>query len=378
MQEESLIGHAAELVRIIRKSPQPGDRIASEFFRSKKYIGARDRRYIGELIFRVQRKLAWAEAYAKTHNIEDVTQAAVKLESDETIADFLASLSVHEQVNTQEWLLAETEKRWDDAADVWRAMMEPAPLGLRVNLMRATREQVIDELIADGMEPIAGEHSPAAVIIHQRVNLSQHRLYKEGFIEVQDEGSQLIGYACQLEDDAIVLDACAGAGGKTVQLADLSKGKGTIYAQDIEWNRLKEVSKRAHKSGAQNVKVELLHRGQKQRDRKTTHYDIVLVDAPCTGTGTVRRLPMVKWRLDEKQMKRYFRKQLMLLNVNAELVVHGGFLVYSTCSILPAENEEVAQRFLADNPEFTMDEQRQVDPFHHGTDGLYYARLKKA
>ena len=377
MKEESLIGHASELVRIIRKSPQPADRLTQEFLRSKKYIGARDRRYISELTFRVQRKLGWAVNYAKAKGLEDITQAAVDLEHDDSFADILASLPEHEQVNTQPWLLEETKRRWDDAADVWRAMMEPAPLCLRVNLMRVTREKILGVLEQEGIDAEPGKHSPAAIVINKRVNLTQHDLMKEGFVEVQDEGSQLIGYACEVEEGMVVLDACAGAGGKTVQLADIMNGTGTVYAQDIEWKRLKEVSKRAHKSGVQNVKVELLHRGTKQRNRSTTHYDVVLVDAPCSGMGTIRRLPMVKWRYNEQQLERQVRKQLMLLNANAPLVVEGGSLVYSTCSILPSENEDVVQRFLTDNPEFTLDVERQVDPHHDGTDGLYWARMKR-
>ncbi len=390
MKEESLLGHASELVRIIRKSPQPGDAIASEYFRSKKYIGAKDRRFISEWVFTTLRQLSLAEAYGKDHGIDDVVHACYSMQGEER-----GSYPLHIEICTQPWLLDETLKRWPDAADVWRAMMLPAPLGLRVNLRRVSRDKVMAALQAEDIPCEGGRHSPAAIIIHKRVNLTQHPLYKGGFIEIQDEGSQMISLACNAQPGMRVLDACAGAGGKTLHLADIMKDQGIIVARDIEWNRLREIPIRAHTAGVQCIRVDLTQSTAPRTEERTvsgksprikyspqtTNYkqqstfDIVLVDAPCSGMGTVRRLPMVKWRLTPEQLERHARKQLKILTENAQFVAEGGALVYATCSILPGENEQVVEKFLAAHPQFRLDEQRQMDPYHDQTDGLYYARL---
>lgn len=407
MKEESLLGHTSELVRIIRKSPQPGDAIASEYFRSKKYIGAKDRRFISEWVFTTLRQLALAEAYGKDHGIEDVVQACFAMlnsQSHNAQTAVIPSVSeegaegeypLHLRVCTQQWLLDETLKRWPDAAEVWRAMMEPAPLGLRVNLRRVSRDKVIDALRSEDIPCEGGKHSPAAIIVHKRVNLTQHPLYKGGFIEIQDEGSQMISLACKAQPGMRVLDACAGAGGKTLHLADIMKDQGIIVARDIEWNRLREIPIRAHTAGVQCVRVDLTQSTAPRTEERTpsgkrprikyspqttnykqqTTFDVVLVDAPCSGMGTVRRLPMVKWRLTPEQLERHARKQLKILTENAQFVAEGGALVYATCSILLGENENVVEKFLAAHPQFKLEEQRQMDPYHDGTDGLYFARL---
>ncbi len=411
MQLSSLRGHSAELVRIIRKSPQPGDAIASEYFRSKKYLGGADRRFISGLVFQTLRTLSLSEAIAAHLSLEDVVHGAHLLQDNSENVDlsFIGDLPFHIQINTQEWLLSSTQKRWpDDSADVWCAMMNSAPLVLRVNLRRVTRNSVLQKLVEEGIDCTIGPLSPAAIIVNQRVNLQQHPLYTGGFVEVQDEGSQLIGYACAPNEDDNILDACAGAGGKSLHLADIQSDKGRITAHDIEWNRLKEVPTRANRAGIRSVwasvddgrKQSRQPRAESQQldARHPTLYDIVLVDAPCSGMGTVRRLPMPKWRLNEASLKRHVRKQQSVLKEYAPHVREGGVLVYSTCSILPEENERVIEHFLSEHPDFQPDplapcfekygihipdlhtsasHMFQADPFHHGTDGLFMARMKK-
>ncbi len=397
MQLSSLLGHAAELVRIIRKSPQPGDAIASEYFRSKKYIGASDRRFISGLVFHTLRTLSLSEAVQQHYALEDVVQGAHMLleQPDQIDQAWLASLPVHVRICTQDWLLASTQLRWPDHAwRVWDAMTSAAPLVLRVNLRRASRDAVLKKLIDEGLNATPGQLSPAAILIHQRVNLLQHPLYLNGIVEVQDEGSQLIGYACAPLEHDVVLDACAGAGGKTLHIADLQNDHGRVTAHDIEWNRLKEIPKRAERAGLRSIKLET----SKQRDQRgLTQADIVLVDAPCSGLGTVRRLPTVKWRITPDTLARHARKQLQVLEQYAGLVVPGGILVYATCSIMPEENERVVEQFLLAHPEFVPDPLApcfarhgitisgvlgdqatlQVDPYHHNTDGLFMARMRK-
>ena len=392
MQLTSLLGHTAELVRIIGKSPQPGDALASEYFRSKKYLGATDRRFISGLVFHALRTLVLSERVAERLGLADVVHGAYVLRDNPDNVDlsWISELPIHEQVCTQEWLLDATRERWgDDAPQVWRAMMDSAPMVLRVNLRRASRERVLKQLQSDNIECTLGAISPAAIVVHQRVNLMQHPLYLSGIVEVQDEGSQLIGYAAAPDEHIRILDACAGAGGKTLHLADLQNDHGKLVAHDIAWPRLKEVSKRAARAGVRSIRVE--HNATFDRPQ----FDMVVVDAPCSGMGTVRRLPMVKWRLQPDVAARHGAKQRAILSQYAGAVAPGGVLIYATCSILPAENEHVVAAFLAEHPEFAPDDLApimermnvqiqttghtlQCDPLHHSTDGLFVARMRRS
>ncbi len=395
MQLSSLLGHASELVRIIRKSSQPADSIASDYFRSKKYLGSTDRRFISSLVFYTLRTLLLSEATREALGMDDVTHAAHFLMEPPANADlsFIETLPLHVQINTQEWLLTSTQRRWpDDAHEVWRSMMQPAPLVLRVNLRRTHRANVIAHLESQGITCEEGKLAPGAIVVHQRVNLLQHELYRNGIIEVQDEGSQLVGLACAVEEHDAILDACAGAGGKSLHLADIQHDRGRITAHDVEWQRLKEVSKRATRAGLRSIQV--------PRSLGKEKYSLVLVDAPCSGLGTVRRMPMAKWRITPELLQRHANKQLKVLEQYAPYVADGGVLMYATCSIMPEENEDVVCRFVERNPDFATEpiparqgylpgslpgrvicpaegSVLQVDPFHHSTDGLFMARLRR-
>lgn len=369
MQLTSLLGHSAELVRIIRKSSQPADAIARDYLRSRKYIGARDRRFINTHTFYTLRILAIAEAYAMQHNIVDVTQAAYELD---LTSSWVQTQPLHVQVNTQEWLLQETQQHLPEAEAIWRCMMDQAPVGIRVNLRRTTREHVLGKLREQAIDANPSPLTPSCIIINERVNILQHPLYLDGFIEIQDEGSQHIALATNVQPGMRVLDACAGAGGKSMHLADMMNGQGAIVSRDIEWQRLKEIPKRAARAGITNIQTQKVSEGSARRNAP---FDVVLVDAPCTGMGTIRRSPMVKWRLTQKQLEKHASKQRMILRENANEVRVGGVLVYATCSILADENEQVVRTFLRDHPQFTLDAQQQLDPLHHGTDGLYWARM---
>lgn len=392
MQLSSLLGHTSELVRIIRKSSQPGDTLASEYFRSKKYIGATDRRFISGLVFYTLRTLVLAERVAERLDLPDVVHGAYVLRDNPDNLDlsWITGLPLHEQVCTQQWLLDATRERWtDDAPEVWRAMMQSAPMVLRVNLRRASRERVVQQLQSENIECTSGAISPAAIVVHQRVNLMQHPLYLNGIVEIQDEGSQLIGFACEPDQHMHILDACAGAGGKALHLVDLQNDHGKLVAHDIAWPRLKEVSKRASRAGVRSIRVE--HNVTFDRPQ----FDMVVVDAPCSGMGTVRRLPMVKWRLQPDVAARHGAKQLDILSTYARAVAPGGVLIYATCSILPVENEYVVSAFLESHHQFVPDELApvmdrmgvhiqttghtlQCDPLHHSTDGLFVARMRRS
>jgi 16S rRNA (cytosine967-C5)-methyltransferase len=218
---------------------------------------------------------------------------------------------------------------------------------------------------------------------------------------VQDEGSQLIGYALSPGPGEKVLDACAGAGGKTLHIADLTNGRASILATDMDFIRLRELGKRAYRAGIDSIKTQLIKSG-KPIDIKNIGdnglYDSVLVDAPCSGIGTVRRMPMQKYRLNEALLEKHAKKQLEILNNYSQLVKDGGILVYSTCSLMPEENSGVVGKFLSLHPEFCADPLEPVFSEHgiklmglsensntltlfphiHGTDGFFMARLIKS
>lgn len=435
MKGSSLVGHAAEALRIVWKSPQPADQIVSEYFRSKKYIGSGERRFLSELVFAALRvhslaitvvsptftneqgetqtaedhersiigTLALSIAGLIPVNLEPSLRRAAGADTDAFIAtlpQFSAAqldamhLSDDTLACTQQWLIDETRRKWpsindvradnkdnealsdDEALLIWKAMLAPAPLCLRVNARRATRDQVMAHLRSEGVECEAGNHAPMAIIIQQRVNLLQHPLVQTGVVDIQDEGSQLISLACEAKQGMRILDACAGAGGKSMHLADIINDTGEIIARDIEPMRLKETVTRARRAGLRSVIAEFdTHRGAAKNRADT--FDVVLIDAPCTGMGTVRRIPLPKWRLSPDQLKRHTAKQLRLIQQNADKVLEGGSLVYATCSILPSENEDVVRAFLSSTSDFRLEYEAQVDPYHHGTDGLYMARLRK-
>lgn len=427
MRIESLLGHATQLWSRVSGRADPADRLVTEYLRSRKYLGAADRRFISNLIFLLQRTLSLSELIARSNHLPDLQHAALALGCSGIVKPSLVD-AVHKasgnedlpvQVSVaiewckhnldsnvgvldlcdeptwsciQPWILADMERvmKRETAIQLFRSMMSPAPLGLRVNMRLASRREVIDILTADGYSAQPGLWSESAVVIDERVHLTTHPLYRAGVFEIQDEGSQLVSDVCMAwgERPTVVLDACAGAGGKTLHLADLLGDEGRIFAADVEPRRLKEVTHRASKCGLTSVRTFLW---TTERRRRPMEADLVLVDAPCSGMGTIRRLPMVKWRLTPERLRRYTTKQLSILEEYANHVKLGGLLVYATCSIMPDENEGVVGSFLKRNPNFVSEPApylniptglkvtygMQFDPLSHGTDGLYAMRLRR-
>lgn len=491
MQLPSLLGHAAELFRIIRKSPQPADALASDYFRSKKYIGSKERRFLSEAVFAALRTMSAAghcaaaglravyeQAEAGQPNDEsapvDIVAAACLLGErlgamnstdvlsavpgnavgDETaLCDALAQAwaraterppedgagwcgavrEAWERLDTdatriagegpandeelgllavrccvQPWMLKAWRddpvhgRSWREVAAVAQSLIPSAPLCLRVNTMLMTRDEALRRLADQGVEAEPGAVSPAAVVCRRRVDIRRLDLVTGGALEVQDEASQLVAYAVAPEEDWTVLDACAGAGGKSLHLAVEQHDRGTVVASDIEFRRLKEIASRARRSGLSSIRVVPLPRSTRsdgeppaELARYRDRCDAVVVDAPCSGMGTVRRMPLPKWRLTPELLARHTAKQRGVLATYAQCVRPGGVLVYSTCSIMPQENDEVVQAFLADHPEFEREPvvpllERQgvritkaagqtltLTPSEHGTDGFFIARMRR-
>jgi 16S rRNA (cytosine967-C5)-methyltransferase len=278
-------------------------------------------------------------------------------------------------------------------------MKESAPLDLRVNSIKAERDAVLEELRAHhvGVEPT--RFSPDGLRLSEKPGLMQWPAYREGRIEVQDEGSQLIARLLAPKRGEMVVDFCAGAGGKTLALGALMRSSGRLYAFDINEKRLHGLVPRLKRSGLSNVHpVAIRNESDARVKRLHGKCDRVLVDAPCSGSGTLRRNPDLKWRFSEAELDRVNEVQHAVLRAAARLLKPGGRIVYATCSLLERENQQVIERFLADHPDFSVipaatvlrAQKIEVDqlarfapyfvmlPHVHGTDGFFSAVLERA
>jgi 16S rRNA (cytosine967-C5)-methyltransferase len=283
----------------------------------------------------------------------------------------------------------------EETALLVTALNQPAPLDLRVNPMKIDRAGAIAALHAHGIDAHPTRYSPYGLRIEGRPTLGRHPLYESGAIEVQDEGSQLLALLVAPKRREMVVDFCAGAGGKTLALGALMQSTGRLYAFDVSERRLKAFEPRLKRSGLSNVHPQLLANEADARVKRLAgKIDRALVDAPCTGLGTLRRNPDMKWRQPESAVAEMAAKQAAILASAARLVKPGGRLVYATCSLLDQENRAVVDAFLAAQPAFALRPASEVLralgidldtgpylellPHRHGTDGFFAAVLERA
>ena len=286
----------------------------------------------------------------------------------------------------------------DETRALAAALNQRAPLTVRANLLRATRDEVRAALEAEGARVADGRWSPHALIFTGRTNVFALKSFKAGLFEVQDEGSQLIAEACGARPGDLVVDACAGAGGKALALAAEMRNRGKLIACDRDGRRLDEMRPRARRDGVHNWEARTVAEGpagEPRIDDLRGKADVVLVDAPCSGLGALRRNPDARWRMDEAEVDSFPPRQLAILSRYSALVRPGGRLVYATCSINRRENEDVRRAFLAEHPEFEAvppseslgveraaalgsgTEDLQLLPHRHGTDGFYIAPMRR-
>jgi 16S rRNA (cytosine967-C5)-methyltransferase len=292
--------------------------------------------------------------------------------------------------------LINTYESTDFVMNLSNAFKEQAPTSIRVNQFIHNKEIVSNHLKSNNINVSESKLSPSALILEKRVQLNINPLFKDGFFEVQDEGSQLISFALAPEKKSSVLDACAGAGGKTLHIADIQHDSGRIIAFDTDFLRLKELRKRANKHRYNSIETLFDKNGILPDNLKGT-FDFVLIDAPCSGMGTSRRLPLTKWRLTCDLLEKHSRKQLKLIIYYSEFVKPGGIMVYSTCSFMSQENDDIVASFLDNHPDFKPDS--LIEPFSkfgvnlqfkgtdtykitllpslHNCDGFFIARFKK-
>jgi 16S rRNA (cytosine967-C5)-methyltransferase len=398
----------------------PADAVMSRFFREHPALGRRDRSLVAEAIFFSLRRFAtlgWAlqpaaparaprlaalVALARQHGLDALDARALRGDAaavKNALAIDLDRAPASVRAELPHWLYLAIEQQYEDAKPLMAALTESAPLDLRVNLIRATREAVLEELAAHRVGAVATRYSPEAVRLADKPALTQWPAYREGRIEVQDEGSQLIARLVQPRRGEMVVDFCAGAGGKTLALGALMRSSGRLYAFDINQRRLEGLGPRLKRSGLSNVHpVAIRSEADVRVKRLHGKCDRVLVDAPCSGSGTLRRNPDLKWRFDESEVARVNEVQRSVLAAAARLLKPGGRLVYATCSLLARENQQVVEEFVAANPGYrvvpasgvlasqsiVVDHWQRFAPYFvmlphlHATDGFFAAVIERA
>ncbi len=261
----------------------------------------------------------------------------------------------------------------EEWSDLMKELNQPAALVIRVNTLKTTKDQLGQALQKEGVgyENMDGD----ALLIPDRKRLTHFKIFRQGWFEIQDYSSQLVAPLLGVESGMTVIDACAGAGGKALHIAALMGNKGRIIAMDVSKRKLAELEKRAKRAGVDIIETYLIHPNEKFNKFEGVA-DRLLLDVPCSGTGTIRRSPGIKWKLKQQHIDRHTALQVEILNKYPTMLKKEGQMVYATCSILPEENTDQVNHFLTTTNQFTLDEEKQLLPTE-GHDGFYMARIKK-
>jgi len=395
---------------------QPADAVLSSYFRAHSQLGQHDRAFIADSVFGVLRHRYGIEFHtgadtprrlllAYLNRVEGISLRQLEPLIGHDDVRWAAALKARREsapplsvaAELPQWLVARLESELPEAEilALGRALQQPAPLDLRVNSLRARRVDVLEALAAEKINAMATPYSPFGVRLEAKPALNRHPLFVSGKIEVQDEGSQLLCYLVAPKRREMVVDFCAGAGGKTLMLGALMQSLGRLYAFDVSEHRLDKLKPRLKRSGLSNVHPQLLVSENDIRVKRLGgKIDRVLVDAPCSGFGTLRRNPDLKWRQNDAGIAELAAKQRAILTAAAALVKPGGRLVYATCSFLRAENQDIVADFLAAHPHFRLlpandilrQQQIALDtgkflqlyPHRHGCDGFFAAVMERA
>ncbi len=406
-----LLQLATQALDLVLDFKRPADAELSAFFRDHKKLGSHDRAFVAEAVFGVLRRyrylsvvvpaanprtlvIAWLikargmsgavlEQFAKPELIDHIRNA----KTDDLVLGIAADLP--------DWVIEKLQPSMGDAdiLALGRALQLQAPLDVRVNTIKANRETVLAQLLAEGMAVEATSYSPWGIRFKDHPAINRHPLFVNGSLEVQDEGSQLLALLVGARRGEMVCDFCAGAGGKTLAIGAMMASSGRLYAFDVAEKRLVKMKPRLARSGLSNVMPQLLSSENDTRVKRLAgKLDRVLVDAPCSGLGTIRRNPDLKFRQSPESVAELTQKQTAILRSAAKLLKPGGRLVYATCSLLTEENEAVVETLLAEGkftllPVSEVLAQSKIDldtgpilkmsPSIHGTDGFFAAVLVK-
>jgi len=372
MHPKALLDACSELVRLSLKFDHPADAIVSRFFREHRGLGPRERATLAETVYTVLRKKLLFDHFAPSGSGPKERRLAIL--GFYGPGDFLRSALSEQEIkwldqcekirpedlmerhrhNLPEWLVQPLKDQLGD--EFWplvESFNKGAGLDLRVNTFKAKRADLQKELAALGIKAVPTPYSPWGLRIAGKPSLNKMEAFKRGDFEVQDEGSQLLAMLLDAKRGEMVVDFCAGAGGKTLALGAAMRSTGRLYAFDTSAGRLDAFKSRLARSGLSNVHpAAIAHERDDRVKRLSGKIDRVLVDAPCTGMGTLRRNPDLKWRQNQQTVDEMTVKQTAILQSAARLLKPGGRLVYATCSVLPQENETIAMAFSEANPDF--------------------------
>lgn len=372
MHPKALLEATADLVGLVLKFDHPADQVVSRFFREHREFGPRERATLTETVFTVLRKKLLFDHLSPSgsgskerrmailgfHSPRDFLVSALndteKRWLDNCDAVKQEDLLERHRHNLPEWLVAPLKAQLGDG--FWplvESLQQPAPLDLRVNTLNDKRPDVKAEFKKAGMQSVETPFSPWGLRIEGKPALNKFDAFTRGAVEVQDEGSQLLALMLDAKRGEMVVDFCAGAGGKTLAIGASMRNTGRLYAFDTSAHRLDALKPRLARSKLSNVHpAAIAHERDERIKRLAGKIDRVLVDAPCSGLGTLRRNPDLKWRQSPQSVLEMTVKQTAILQSAARLVKSGGRLVYATCSVLPQENEAIAEAFAAANPDF--------------------------
>ncbi|SCA56908.1 tRNA/rRNA cytosine-C5-methylase [Candidatus Terasakiella magnetica] len=426
MKPAARLQSVIELLEAVFEGKRPADALSTDYFKARRYAGSKDRRFINTRLYETLRnraKLGWLaeqvslEATPRTLVLID---AALKEEDVQSLftgdqyapealsaqeIGTLALLSDHDVTNAPdpirfeypEWLDKDLrESLGEHFEEVINALNQEAPLDIRINALHPDKAKAVEILKAQNIEAEPTPYSPWGLRSAKKVKLGGIKAYKEGLIDIQDEGSQLISLLTQPKDCELVMDFCAGAGGKTLAMAAEMENKGALYALDISPTRLYKMRPRLERAKVSNVH---LHPIKAENDpwlkQFETRLDRVLIDAPCSGVGSWRRAPESRWKMTSELLEDLIGRQERILDSSAHLVRPGGYVVYATCSLLKRENEDQIAKFLTSHDNYTVlpvseawadlfdtecpfeGEFMQMRPDLHKSDGFFCAILQR-
>ncbi|MXV44232.1 class I SAM-dependent methyltransferase [Saccharibacter sp. 17.LH.SD] len=433
MTPAARLSGAIDLLCAIQNAPhRPADAVANSFFRERRYIGGGDRRAISNItwdVLRSWRRLHWHLRADVKERHSDVSPRLLcggmvlfsgkslrdvqELFSGERYAPSVLTqreivmlqglegeaLTVERQplavrLEIPDWIMPYLQADFGDRLEEeMAALLESPSLDLRVNLLKSSRAGAMKALQREGFDVEETRYSPWGMRLEGRQPVTSSQTFRDGVVEIQDEGSQLIAAAIGAQPGQRILDYCAGAGGKTLALAMTMENRGQIVACDVSRVRLDGAVKRLRRAGVHNVMRHLLVSGDKWAKRREKSFDTVLVDAPCSGTGTWRRNPDARLRLTEQDIQELCVKQAHIIEIAARLVRPGGRLIYATCSLLSVENYKQVSAFLEKHPDYQWLSPEQgsallpealrqkahfaLTPYQHGTDGFFVSILQK-
>ena len=414
------LNHTAAVLAQMLTFEQPADVVLSNYLRNHRKLGRNDRHEIAETAFAALRHYQKIAATLRRPAVQsrkaalaalilgrsvNISQIEDLLNNADNEKEFLSSLKARKNefsgcLNTAaelpSWLIARLQQHYTDEQILafGRSVAQPAPLDVRVNTLNSKRDKALAQLQTEYPQAIATPYAPHGIRFPNKPALNQHPLFLDGTIEVQDEGSQLLAQLVNAKRGEIIVDFCAGAGGKTLAIGAKMANKGRIYAFDVSEKRLANLKPRMTRAGLTNIHPEKIHSETDPRiTRLAGKADRVLVDAPCSGLGTLRRNPDLKYRQSPDTLASLQTQQQNILHAAAELVRAGGRLVYATCSILPEENENQAEHFLQTHPDFELldcsellaaqkiplntGKYLRLDTATHNTDGFFAAVFQR-